>query len=151
MAVQPTDLLLKQIMTNENLHAAGAFNGVFDLMDLRLFVNNPVLSKTSVLADLTAPTFAGYADKANIVLGALHQRPDKGWAYDTPLESFQMADNLLPTVIMGYGCFPHGTTDLWFAEYLPAPVALVTTADMLNLVAQFCLGGLDWGQCTVIP
>lgn len=151
MAVVPTDALLHQIMDNEILHAGAAFNGVFDLLSMQLFTNAPILSRTSVLADLTAPTYAGYANKTGIAIGAVHQRYDKGWCVDTPLESFVMGDGLLPTTVMGYGCFLAGANTLYWGEYFPEPVSLVFVTDTLAFVAQFCLGGANYGQCTMVP
>ena len=145
----PTDALLQAMMVNELDATPGA--GALTGLDIQLFTNSPVLNRTTVLADLTTPAYAGYANLVGVVFGALHRRDDGGWCVDSPLTTWDMNDNVLPTTIMGYGIFLPAGTVLYGAEYLPAPVTLTTTLDLLNLITQFCLGGTDWGQCTVIP
>lgn len=149
MSLIPTNAFLQKIMQNENLHDEDAFNGATDLLSLGLFTNEPSITRNSVYADFTKPTYTGYADITGVVWGSLYQRSDGGFARQTPLQTFQMGDADEPTTLFGYFVWLPSGTVLYMAEMFPTPVQLVSVLDALVFASQFVLGGSDWGTALI--
>jgi hypothetical protein len=132
-----------------NLKAAVAALGVLNGAKLGLFTNTPPLGQTTVIADLTEPTFAGYAQQAVTWSGAF-QQPDFSWATQGGLYTFQSTNDLTPTVVTGCFVVDGGGTHLLFAELFATPVNLPTSAQACLVSPQVAAGNNGWGSNTVI-
>ena len=145
-----TNAFWQKVFEQGLFHQEDGVDGWLDLLKLLLFTNDITPTKTTLYADLVKPTYTGYADLTGLVAGAVFQRTDKGWAVQFGAKQFQMGDAALPTTLMGYGIYSTSGTVLYWAERFPNPVPLVTTADACIFDPQFCLGGDDNGEVTML-
>lgn len=149
MRLTPT--CIKQILTNEKLHAGAAFNGVLDLLEVRLSTTPlPASGDVDPVTDFTVPTYAGYADQAT-PFGPEHLTGGQ-YAVDGPLLTFQQAGALTTTNVMGFGLILPGAPDkVYGVENFDAPVTLATLDDALKLVPQVVLATVaNVGKSTLV-
>lgn len=142
-----TDYFFKNAILNLKIAAAGV--GVLNAAKLGLFTNTPPLSQTTVIGDLTEPTFAGYAQQA-VTWSAPFEQPDFSWATQGGLYTFQATDDLTPTVVTGCFLVDTGGTHLIFAELFAVPVNLPSSAQACLVSPQVAAGNSTWGSNTVI-
>jgi hypothetical protein len=143
----PTDYFFKKCILNVTIGTPGV--AVLFGAKLGLFTNTPPLSQTTVLADLTEPTFAGYAQQA-VGWSAAFQQPDFSWATQGGLYTFQATNDLTPTVVTGCFLVDGGGTQLIMAEMFDTPVNLPTSAQACLVSPQVAAGNSGWGSNTVI-
>lgn len=115
-----------------------------------LATNNPSFSHVSVAADITEPSYTGYARQA-VVFGSPYQRVDGSFAVQGTLLQFQMGNTALPTVINAYAVFSAITAGtLMWGETLPNPIGLVSTTDAVILTIEFSLPNLNNAAATIV-
>lgn len=148
--VVPSKLFLKKILADAIFHQEALYDGWLDLLKLALFTNDFVLNMDTLYADLTKPTYTGYADLTGLVASAVYQRPDTSFAKNFGAKLFQMGDAVLPTVVYGYFVYSTAGTVLYWSEKFPNPVTLVTVDDAVNFIPEFALPGADWGEVTMV-
>jgi len=129
--------------------AAAGVAGPLNASKMILFTNSPGLNKNTVVADLTQPTYAGYAAAALTWSGAIRNAMNR-ISTRTGLVPWVMGDNLTPTTVNGYGITDSAGTHLLAAEYLPTPVGLVDTLSFLGIVSEWISDNASPGQCTVV-
>lgn len=132
-----------------NVVASVAALGILNAAKVGLFTNTPPLTENTVLADLTQPTFAGYALQA-ITWSAPFQQPDGSWACQGGLYTFQATDDLTPTVVTGVFVVSGAGTVLYLAEMANPPVNLPTSAQAMLVSPQIALGNNGWGANTIV-
>jgi hypothetical protein len=129
--------------------AAAGVAGPLNASKMILFTNTPGLNKSSVLADLTQPTYTGYAAQALTWSVPIRNAMNR-IATHTGLLSWVMGDALTPTTVNGYGITDTAGTHLLAAEYFPTPVGLVDTLSFLGVVSEWISDNASPGQCSVV-
>lgn len=143
-----TQLLDTDIVTVATQAAAGVA-GPLNASKMVLFINSPGLNKATVLADLTQPTYTGYAASA-LTWSTPIRNGQNRIATHTGLIPWVMGDDLLPTTVNGYGITDSAGTALLAAEYFPSPVGLVDTLSFLGVVSEWISDNASPGQCSVV-
>jgi len=146
LLAQVTDAFLSTINT-------ALRGGILATPDMGLFINTPTLTVDSLLADLTEPTYTGYA-RAALVLEAV--RKDLLGSYIQPFASalFQPTNNTnLPEQINGYFVMATiaAVDTLLYAEYFDSPEVLSTSASGISVIFDgYVKNLLTWGgYCAV--
>lgn len=127
MPAVPTQTFLVEVQAN-------MLAGILDTGFARLFQNNPVLDLETVLADLVAPTFTGYAPIA-IVWSDPAQDADGNMIFVSNELTFQPTnDTNLPQTVMGWGLtgVVSAATLLLLANYFETPVPMASTLSALS-------------------
>lgn len=101
-----------------------------------LFTNTPPIGKTLVIADLTEPTYAGYARQV-VVMGAPFRDALRGIASLSAGLHWAMGDALVPTIVTGifytYGAGPA----LLGVEMLDPPIPLVDVLSQFTSILEY--------------
>lgn len=140
----PTEELQQKLLVDART-AGDAFVGVISGAKVVLFTNALVPSATTLLVDLTQPTYTGYAAK-NATFAAPYRRPVGGFATESVLLIWQMGDADLPTTIYGYGITDGLVTPkLLGCELFPQIKSLNDTLDAIIFAAQIAIGGPNFG------
>lgn len=139
---QPTET---QVVPTEQLQGilAGliAVDGPLDAVKLMLWVNNIVPDKNTVLADLTVPTFTGYAAFGPVVWGSVMVDVD-GTAIVTGASHEFVCTGGTPTdIIYGWALTNSGGTTLIKAARLAAPVPIGRVGSGIAVVPWFRYSG----------
>jgi len=129
--------------------AAAGVAGPLHGSKMVLFTNTPTLNKMTVLADLTQPTYAGYAEQT-MTWSATRRNALNQICTQATLVSWTMSDDLTPTTVLGYGITDSAGTALLAAEMFPSPVALVDTLSALGVISEWVAANAAPGQCTVV-
>lgn len=134
-----TPAAIKQILTNEKLHAGGAFNGLLDGLFLRASTTPiPDVGDVDPVTGVTVPTYAGYADQA-CAFGAENISGGE-YGCDGPLLTFQEGGALTTTSIVAMALVLPGSPDKVYAvENLDQPVTLATADDAFKVVPRVVL------------
>lgn len=100
-----------------------------------LFINTPTITKKSVIADFTEPTYTGYAQQG-VVLGTPIRDPSVG-IVSLGAALLWQGTALLPVTINGifyiYGASPL----LLGAEYFETPISLNDATDAFKTVLEY--------------
>lgn len=121
--------------TQAGAGVAGVLNGA----KIILATNTFAPSKTRVVADLTQPTYTGYAPVT--ITWATAVRDALGDIVTlSQLVAIQMGDSTLPTTITGYGLTDSGGTHLLLSELLPVPLPLVDALTYFGCQVPFAPG-----------
>jgi hypothetical protein len=121
---------------------------------LGLWTNTPTLSSSTLLADLTEPTFTGYA-QVSLTTGA--RRSDAAGDQIIPMgtATFQPTATPTPAQTVKGVMLVAGTPSavLWMAEYLDNPYTFAATTDALDIIYDvYVRAGTNWGGiCTTCP
>lgn len=101
-----------------------------------LFTNTPAIGKQLVIADLTEPTYPGYARQV-CVLGAPFRDQLRGIAALAPGLQWAMDDDTVPTIVTGvfytYGAGPA----LLGVEMIDPPIPLVDALSQFTTVLEY--------------
>lgn len=146
-----TPKALKLLLANEKIHAGAAFNGILDLLFVRLStIALPAHGDVDPVTQFAVPAYAGYADLA-CAFGAEYLSNGQ-YAVDGPLLTFQQAGALTSTVVMGFGIYLPGAPDVIYGvENFDAPITLATLDDALKFVPQVVLGiTTDIGKAALV-
>jgi len=109
-----------------------------DDVNVGLFTGNPTLSPSTVLGDLTPPTFTGYA-KVNVAFGTRRSNANGDLILPIPAASFQPSNNTdLPQTVTGISIDMEdaGGDVLWLAELLEEPWEVVTSGSALDVICE---------------
>jgi hypothetical protein len=146
-----TDLATRK-MLDAALAAVGAA-GWMNAASLILFTNEILPAHDTLYGDLEQPTYAGYAAK-DVLWGAPYMRPgDRAWCVSSQLAQWQMGDDLVPTVVVGFGiCLKAAPNTLWALELLPSPKQLLSPDDAVLFTAEVAIGDnrADYGEADQI-
>jgi hypothetical protein len=99
-----------------------------------LFVNDITPGPLTALADMTEPTYPGYA-RQDVTASGPYEEPDGSQWLHLADVTFQMGDSTAPTTIIGAFVVTQAGA-LVLAGRLPAPVQLLTAAQALVLSAD---------------
>lgn len=113
------------------------------LSDLKalLFTNNPALSDATLLADLTEPTYTGYA-RQTITIKAARKDATGNRLLDFGLQTWQpSADPVAPVIVIGYAVLwdAAGTPKLLQSEKFAAPQTLAAALSAFDTNVIFKL------------
>lgn len=122
-----------------------AFTSTYSGAKLILATNQFQPSKARVLADLTQPTYTGYAA---IVLtwGAATYDPNGQVVSFSQLATFKATAGPINITVYGYGITNPAGTSLLASGLFAAPLALVDTTGTINVVATLPLQISQTGQ-----
>lgn len=125
------------------------FNGALQGCKTMLYTNTLTITKATVLADLTVPTYTGYGSVTTGFTGPT--RDDSGFmGLDSTLQTFQMDDDDDPTVVLGYGIVDTGGTHLLAAENFPAAQALQDPYSFVAFVIRWQCSNEAAGGATLV-
>jgi len=145
LAATPTTVFLDVIA--DAIEAAAA-----DDINIGLFTGAPTLSPATVLGDLTAPTFTGYA-VVNVPFGTRRGNANGDIILPLPAASFQPTNTTnLPQTVTGVYLGAEGTPDtLWMAELLEEPWEVVSSGSALDVIMEIYVKADPnyGGYCTV--
>ena len=147
-----TEYLQQELAVDACDHvASGDFDGVLHGAKVRLFTNNMVPSKDTLVGDLTVPTYSGYADVV-ASFGAPVRRDSGGIATQGAVCSFAMPDATVPTSVYGYAIIDASTpAKLLGVEMFPGGRRdLADALDIISLVPEIAFGGPDQGSAHII-
>jgi len=102
-----------------------------------LFTNSTGITFATVLADLTEPTFAGYARAvlSNLNAGPYAEADGNGWyAISGVIGWNPSADPASPETCYGFFVVDNAGTNLLAAGLFPAPFTFRTAADLLTAI-----------------
>jgi hypothetical protein len=119
-------------------------------MKMGLFTNALVPSKKLVLANVTEPTYAGYARQA-VVFGAVERDVQGNIACEAALLTFQMTNALTPTLVYGYFLTCQVAAILAGVELFPAPKNLNDSLDYIGIVLKWIFSNPTQGLAILTP
>jgi hypothetical protein len=130
--------------------ASGSFSGPLYSASVQLFTNNISLTNATTLAELTAPTYTGYADLA-ITWSSVYKRSDGVYAILSQLLTFTESSPASVAQIYGYAVYT-GTSPkvLQYAELFPEPVTLSDLLTPLNFLTEFALSPDGNSSATIV-
>jgi hypothetical protein len=148
----PTSKLEKELINDAIGSHTTTFAGVLNGAVMGLFTNDPILSNTTVLEDLTPPNNPSYAVK---VIGAwqgpFREVDDKTWRTVSPEVVWGLGSDTTPQTITGYALLGSDSVTLLGAEKLPTPVSLLSGDNVLIIIAEVQpRPNADWGSATVV-
>lgn len=144
----PTSLLLQKFLANAlAVVSSGNFNGELSAAKIGVFTNNVTPTQNTLYADLTKPTYTGYADQT-ATFATPTRRATGGFNTISAQLKFQMPDAVNPTLIYGtYITDGAGSPALLGVEVIPGgPITLADALDALYAVMMVSIGGSDFGQ-----
>lgn len=143
-----TDAALKAVVTDILQAATGAVAGILNGVYLGLATNAFTPDRSSVLADITEPTFATYARQA-VTWGVPEVLSDGEWGTTaTAVYSFRTATGDPAQVIFGYALFSAATAGVLLgAALFDAPLPLPNPSSVCALAPKIVLPlGNAWGK-----
>jgi hypothetical protein len=114
-----------------------------------LFTNIPVISKTTVLGDLTEATYPGYARQL-VVMGPVYRDPANGIASNSNLLNWQQVGVPVATIIRGIFYIDGAGPSLAFVEAFPTPIALNDVVDAFQTVLEYIQSSQFQGFNTIL-
>ena len=151
MACVFTNYLNQQLLTDALASVtSGDFAGILKVAKAVLFTNNIIPTATTLYADLTLPTYAGYAAQV-CTFGAAYRRNEGGFATNSLFLKWQMSDAVVPSIIYGVGITDGGgTPKLLSCElFADGPITLLDALDAFYTSTQIAIGGPDSGTMEV--
>jgi hypothetical protein len=148
MASVWTEHFSQQVLVNAEAPVVSpGLAGVLAGAKIELFTNAIGLTSRTVYADLTVPTYSGYAPK-NATFGAPYRRQEGGIAVNSAYVTFSEASTITPTQVYGFMCTDGATPPvLLFAELIPGgPISLNDALDAASGTMQAAIGGPDFGS-----
>lgn len=133
MLVCPTDSRLLQLDAIKTAELDGG--------SLRLFKNDFVPNKATLLADLTPADFDGYAAKTIVTWGAAFLDPAGLATTLAPLQTWTQSGDTTPNTIYGAYYVSVGGDLIW-AERFATSIGMADATSVLNMVPKFQSGDL---------
>jgi hypothetical protein len=114
-----------------------------------IFTNTPTITKQMVIADLTVPTYAGYAGQT-VVMGPVQRDPVNGICSFAAGLVWQETGAITPVTITGI-YYTYGAGPLLLAvEIFDTPQTLVDALSAFTTVLQYIQSSENPGLTTVI-
>lgn len=98
-----------------------------------LFANDAALTKNTILADLTEPTFTGYAISTAVTWSVPFNDPLNRTVVAGSSKNFICTGGTPDDTIYGYAIVDSTAMDLLFAERFDAPVPIAAVGDGLTV------------------
>jgi hypothetical protein len=141
---------LAELQILSTLKATGAF---LDGVKVKLFTAPQVITDATLLTDLTAPTFAGYADSAVLTWGTPYINDNQQAVVDAQKLQFTATGITTPETVYGYavvlpGVAPNPDTLKWL-ELFTLEQHMTEVGDAVSFVPQFVLPQ-SWDQMSVV-
>lgn len=133
----PVNSLQAQIAAVEGITATG---NIADAGVLKLFTNNPSLTRDSVVGDFVIPTFTGYSPKTALAWGPVFIGSDGIVQAVAPGKLFQRTGGAIDEVVNGWWITNTGGTELVAAGYFDEPVPFTQDLDGVYLDAVIRYG-----------
>lgn len=116
--------------------SGGPLNGTKTM----LFQNNVTPTKTTVLADLTIPTYTGYVAQTTGTFGAPYVGTDGLERITAPGLQFQPSDDATPNTIYGYAITNTAGTVLIAAKKFDTPVSMADATSAVVFQPEYVYG-----------
>lgn len=115
---------------------AGRFNGA----KIALFTDDIVPSRATVLADLTQPTYTGYAISAAIVFGLAFTNDNGAAEVLGDGKQFPCTADGASQTVHGYMCLNAAGTGVLWAERFDTPQTIATAGQNIFVLPRYQLG-----------
>lgn len=126
------------------------FNGILKTSKAGLILNDFTPTKTTVLADITQPTYAGYATILAAFTGPSRDATGK-LGVDSALITFQMDDDVIPTQPLGWFLVNTAGTGLLMMEFFAdGAQPLVDEYSFVSFVIRLDTANPEAGTATLI-
>lgn len=150
MTLITTDYADQQLMTGATGSTTTTFTAPWNGAKIILATNNFQPTKGRALADLTQPTYTGYAAQAITWTGPNRDGANQSAAFGG-LALFKMTNNTNPTTCYGYGITDSGGTHLLGSElFASGPLSLTDTFSQIGIVPELPLILVNNASATII-
>lgn len=145
---QATNKLLSRLLKNAITSVtSGDFAGVLVGAKVGLFTGSPTIGQDTVLADLTEPTYPGYAKQAITAWQGPFRTEENDYELVGGMKLFQMDDATTPTVVTGaFLCDSAGSPDLLGVVLFDEARSLITEDDAVNLEVELALAAAGFSE-----
>lgn len=132
--------------------AAMQGDGLLFECSVGLYTGGPLLSPSMVLADFTAPTFAGYAALLAQTWGAPYLDQEGKLQLASPVQQWACTTTGPADVILGYYVWREGTPDvLLFANEFDTPITIEFLGDGVAFIITVEFDLTDHGSYLFMP